>query len=287
LSHQQTIMSMSETENITVWLSLANTVFASIVFVLWYFAIWQEEEEKLENDKVFIVDANDSGMCEKDVDNTDTVGEDFQNNDDKHLYVKPSLNYHDYCCYNQNTAKQTKSTDSVKVKHIPINSDTKITWADVVNKTKTIKSDKTTHAKHGDAIFQWPKHENTVEKLRYQQVTSQNILSEDLQEKLKSLGILRDPETREGEGKGSVDVSVRVSDSARMACKLMDKKKLRITWDNFHAKSRPGPDLAKSRKSHNYQKKNKNSKQSSSVKAGELNWRNLPSQNVMDVVRAV
>jgi len=304
-------MAMYETENITVWLSLANTVFASIAFMLWYFSIWQEEEgEKLDSNKVVIVDTDDCGICEEDTDNSDEVGEVLKNNGDKHLYVKPNLrngenllNYHDYCCYNQTTAKsgqddimQTKRTETVQVKstnssinHVE-DADTKITWAAVVNRNpNTQKSYETMLAKHTEATFQWPKHENAVETLRRRQETFGELISEELQEKLKSFGILRDPETIKGVAPGSL----KISDSARMTAKLMDKKKLRITWDNFQAKSRPGLDSdnesPRQRKSNNYQRKNKNSKQSRSDKAGELNWRLLPSlkpSTCMDTVRS-
>merc|ERR1712152_94943 len=47
---------MVETDNMRAWLSLANTVLVSIAMVLWYFAIWQEEKEEIDESKVVIIE---------------------------------------------------------------------------------------------------------------------------------------------------------------------------------------------------------------------------------------
>merc|ERR1712050_478621 len=47
---------MIETNNMRAWLSLANTVLVSIAMVLWYFAIWQEEKEEIDESKVVIIE---------------------------------------------------------------------------------------------------------------------------------------------------------------------------------------------------------------------------------------
>merc|ERR1712234_30855 len=47
---------MVETDNMRAWLSLANTVLVSIAMVLWYFAIWQEEKEEVDESKVVIIE---------------------------------------------------------------------------------------------------------------------------------------------------------------------------------------------------------------------------------------
>merc|ERR1711872_24550 len=54
-SHLKQNSAEMETENLTVWLSLANTVFASIAFMIWYMGIGQEDE-KLDESKVIIID---------------------------------------------------------------------------------------------------------------------------------------------------------------------------------------------------------------------------------------
>merc|ERR1712106_683086 len=119
----------------------------------------------------------------------------------------------------------------------------------------------------GKATFQWPKHENTIEQLRSGQEQSLGRISQEVKDKLESLGIMRDCATRQNVGMDSI----KVSDSARLSAKLIGKKQVRITWDNFMAKSRPGLklDSERQRKPQNYQRKNKNAKQSKSDNAGK------------------
>jgi len=305
-------MAMSEMENITVWLSLANTVFASIAFVIWYFAIWQEDEEKFDAKKVLIVD--DHEINDKDdIHGSDTDDEDLKSNDDKHLYVKPSLrtgdnmlNYHDYCCYYQNTIKHemtdvkdaqddikhTKYVRSANAESkIVENADTKDTMVAKVIKDPSAQLDmKTTLAVPAKATFQWPKHENTIEQLRAGQEQSIGRISQEVQDKLESLGIMRDCAARQQVGMNNI----KVSDSARLSAKLIGKKQVRITWDNFMAKSRPGlkldSDSPRQRKPQNYQRKNKNAKQSKPDNAGKPTTsfiRTFKPENCINLVRVV
>jgi len=303
-------MAMSEMENITVWLSLANTVFASIAFVIWYFAIWQEDEEKFDAKKVLIVD--DHEINDKD-DIHGSDDEDVKSNDDKHLYVKPSLrnddnmmNYHDYCCYYQNTIKHdmtdvkdaqddikhTKYVRSANAESKVVeNADTKDKMVAEVIKDPSAQLDmKTTLAVPAKATFQWPKHENTIEQLRAGQEQSIGRISQEVQDKLESLGIMRDCAARQNVGMDSI----KVSDSARLSAKLIGKKQVRITWDNFMAKSRPGlkldSDSPRQRKPQNYQRKNKNAKQSKSDNAGKQTSsfiRTFKTESCVNLVRAI
>merc|ERR1712121_371549 len=56
---------MVETDNMRAWLSLANTVLVSIAMVLWYFAIWQEEKEEIDESKVVIIENDkENRKCE-------------------------------------------------------------------------------------------------------------------------------------------------------------------------------------------------------------------------------
>merc|ERR1712121_249823 len=64
--HRRT-MDMLETENMRAWLSLANTVLVSIAMVIWYFAIWQEEKEEIDESKIIIIeDEKERKGCEID-----------------------------------------------------------------------------------------------------------------------------------------------------------------------------------------------------------------------------
>eukprot|EP00092_Neocalanus_flemingeri_P032955 GFUD01035837.1.p1 GENE.GFUD01035837.1~~GFUD01035837.1.p1 ORF type:complete len:315 (-),score=106.56 GFUD01035837.1:108-1052(-) len=302
------------TENITVWFSVANTLFASIAFILWYFAIWQEKEEKFDADKVLFIDADDHGKCDNDgnhakheADTSDTADEELKSNDDKHLYVSPGLrngdnmlNYRDYCRYYQNTSKQglagkDAQEDIKQTKHVkafPV--DTENTKIKTVEDADTKKTENTeaTHARSAQphikatltlpkkATFQWPKHENTIEQLRSVQAQSRAGISQAVLDKLQSLGIMRDsvqPPSAQAAG------SVRVSASARVSAKLCGNKQVRIAWDNFMAKSRPGLDLDSGKTRHtnsqNNNRKNKNKNLSKAANAEK------PSKNFFPLIR--
>merc|ERR1712112_561364 len=74
---------MVETENMRAWLSLANTVLVSIAMVIWYFAIWQEEKEEIDESKIIIIeDEKERKGCEIDK-NTKGI------KDDKGEFEKP------------------------------------------------------------------------------------------------------------------------------------------------------------------------------------------------------
>ena len=81
---------MAVTENITVCLSLANTVFASIAFVIWYVQPGQEDHKKADESKVVIIDGDNVEdmyeQCNGDA-TKDKVHIDTDSNDEKHLYV--------------------------------------------------------------------------------------------------------------------------------------------------------------------------------------------------------
>eukprot|EP00092_Neocalanus_flemingeri_P038474 GFUD01041885.1.p1 GENE.GFUD01041885.1~~GFUD01041885.1.p1 ORF type:complete len:335 (-),score=118.42 GFUD01041885.1:21-944(-) len=307
-------MAVLETENITIWFSVANTLFASIAFILWYFAIWQEEEEKFDADKVIIIDADDHVKHEADT--SDTADEEVKSNDDKHLYVSPGLrngdnmlNYRDYCRYYQNTTKQGLSAgkdaqddieQTKRVKAFPVDTEnTKIKTVEDAD-TKNTENKEATQAPSAQphikatltlpkkATFQWPKHENTIEQLRSAQAQSRAGISQAVLDKLQSLGIMRDsvqPPSVQAAG------SVRVSGSARVSAKLCGNKQVRIAWDSFMAKSRPGLDLdSGSPRQTNYKRKNKNKNLSKAANAEKPTKSFFPlirPDNCANFVRAV
>merc|ERR1712098_234696 len=104
------------------------------------------------------------------------------------------------------------------------------------NETKHIEFQNTKIAKKVSlgATFQWPRHNDTMEKLRSSQDCDRYKLETDILDRLELLGIRRNtPATTE------TDNTVPLADCARLSGKLLGKK-VRITWDNFLAKSRPG-----------------------------------------------
>eukprot|EP00092_Neocalanus_flemingeri_P006154 GFUD01006625.1.p1 GENE.GFUD01006625.1~~GFUD01006625.1.p1 ORF type:complete len:315 (+),score=101.99 GFUD01006625.1:56-1000(+) len=314
-------MTVLATENMTVWLSLANTLFASIAFILWYFAIWQEEEDKVYADNIIIIDADDHGKCDNDgnhakheADTGDTGDEEVKSNE--HLYVCPGLRNGDntvnYCDYYQNTTKQGVTPGKEAQDDIKQTKCVKAVDADAKNiKITTVEHADTKNTEHTDVIlapsaqphikatltlpkkatFQWPKHENTIEQLRSAQAQSRAGISQAVLDKLQSLGIMRDsvqPPSAQAAG------SVRVSASARVSAKLCGNKQVRIAWDSFMAKSRPGLDLdsGKTRQtnSHNNKRKNKNKNLSKAANAEKPTKSFFPlirPDNCANFVRAV
>merc|ERR1712083_502758 len=49
-------MNMEATDTVVEWISFANTFLASFIIVLWYFAIWQEDKEDIDETKVTIME---------------------------------------------------------------------------------------------------------------------------------------------------------------------------------------------------------------------------------------
>jgi len=271
---------MDETSNIPVLVSLANTVFVSIVFVFWYFGfqMWQEEGSKQEENKEVIINAEESN-CKAEVGNDESAPGEIKNNDEKHLYVKNGenvLNNGYTFCYHQNATNKYANED------LQINTANK-------NNVSTEAVVQEQSEKLSDTTFQWPEHETTIENLRsYQNKTP---VSQSLLEKLDCLGIRRD-DTKPLEGQ-DMDTSVKVCDRARRSGQLANRKHIRITWDNFLAKARPGLEMdadLSPRKSHNYQRKQKNMKQNKLETSGKQTTnfiRKIKPDNCVNFVRVL
>merc|ERR1712048_950377 len=95
-----TRMDFKDQTNSSSWISLINTVFASIailpVFLVWFLGIITDSIEEKENhgDRVIILDENDTEELQE------------PNGEEKHLYVIPNLRkdsnllkYQQYCTY--------------------------------------------------------------------------------------------------------------------------------------------------------------------------------------------
>merc|ERR1711923_442619 len=158
----------------TLWISLLNTVFASLAFMVWYLVRVEDQSGKLqEEDIVKIVEE------EKDKEIPDT-------NEEKHLYVKSdlrtatnSLQYTEYCGYDAKTSASIKSTENEEYKEIP-----KV--ENPVVKKEVILAEP----------FKWPRQDDVIESMRAMQSNSSQI-SNDLMEKLSANGILRKPSEHE------------------------------------------------------------------------------------------
>merc|ERR1712025_1373223 len=160
-SHMQR-RTMVETDNMRAWLSLANTVLVSIAMVLWYFAIWQEEKEEIDESKVVIIENdNENRKCEN---QTTTKVFEHDNNE----YEIPRQKSESSQEKEENNAMDTKQneqrdTESQNIKKVCLG-----------------------------PTFQWPCHEDTVEDLREGKNNNRQELGEDILDRLESLGIKRD-----------------------------------------------------------------------------------------------
>merc|ERR1712141_770603 len=98
--HDQIRMDFKDQANSTSWISLINTVFASIaflpVFLVWFLGIITDSIEEKENhgDRVIILDENDTEELQE------------PEGEGRHLYVIPNLrkdsnlmSYQQYCTY--------------------------------------------------------------------------------------------------------------------------------------------------------------------------------------------
>merc|ERR1719350_1716637 len=81
----------------------------------------------------------------------------------------------------------------------------------------------------GPTTFQWPQNANVLESAR---PTTSTVLSSALEDKLKDLGIFRTV--------GAEGSNCQVEGAARRCGLELTKKQVRVSFDTFMAKSRPG-----------------------------------------------
>merc|ERR1712025_861669 len=157
---------MVDTDNMRAWLSLANTVLVSIAMVLWYFAIWQEEKEEIDESKVVIIENDkENRKCEN---QTTTKSFEHDNNE----YEIPRQKSESCQEKEENNAMDTTQ-----------------------NEQKDTESQNTKAAIKKVCLgptFQWPSHKDTVENLREGNRKNRQELGEDILDRLESLGIRRD-----------------------------------------------------------------------------------------------
>merc|ERR1712013_574557 len=298
--HRRT-MHMLETENMRAWLSLANTVLVSIAMVIWYFAIWQEEKEEIDESKIIIIedekerkggeiDKNTKGIKDdkgefenpkekqtnKDDEIANKIEEDFiqvEQQETDSVGVTFQWPRHKDTMEEVRSCKHELEDDVLdKLESLGIRRDskcgeTKDAEQDTLisrdpadentNKTESQELEipkpiKTIRKISLGATFQWPRHNDTVEELRAYKDDYKYELGSDVLDRLQSMGIRRKSEDTKA------DTTVPLADTARLSGKLLGKK-VRICWDNFLAKSRPGleneAELPRPNKSLNKRKK--------------------------------
>merc|ERR1712209_136853 len=200
----------------TLWISLLNTVFASLAFMVWYLVRVEDTSSKIEEeDIVKIVEEEKEEKV-------------FESNEEKHLYVKSDLRtaniilqYTEYCGYDAKTSASIKAPDNEEYKEIP-----KIEKP--VVKKEVILAEP----------FQWPKQDDVIESMRSLRSNNNSQISNELLEKLSANGILRKP-TKHEEDANSTN-SVKLSELAKITGKSLPRKSAYVIWDVFQATSRPG-----------------------------------------------
>merc|ERR1711892_509417 len=273
--HSQT-MDMLETEKVTVWLSLANTVLVSIAIVVWYFAISQEEKEEIDETKIVIIgeDKCEESKAQDINERKLTIIEDLMQKEERldNEYEKTeTLIDEDDNCYQQTTIdKDTKEVSiEEEVNHSEDDSEPGVQTLP----TQQITPEAVKNVFLGPT-FQWPRHADTVEHLRSLRDQSRAEISQDLLDRLQSMGIRRDSPNQ------SVS-TVPVSDSARLSGISLGRR-VRISWDTFLAKSRPGLGMdADSPK----QRKPTNKKKKKSVKGWKEENMKKQSKSFVEIIR--
>jgi hypothetical protein len=204
--------------------SLGNTLLASIVCLLWYvFGLWEEKDKVSEEASVT--------SAAKKVRSVDKE-ENFNNGSARHLctsrtgvegghlYMLPEEGRHLLVEQAKQRQEEIQSTMQLKEEKAPITPEEK--------KTTTTKSLDVRN--EGPTLFQWPQNANVLESAR---PTTSTVLSSALEDKLKDLGIFRTGGTAEGS-------NCQVEGAARRCGLELTKKQVRVSFDTFMAKSRPG-----------------------------------------------
>merc|ERR1712119_247206 len=213
LPDHPTRMDFKDQANSSSWISLINTVFASIavlpVFLVWFLGIITDSIEEKENhgDRVIILDENDTEELQE------------TNVEERHLYVIPNLRkdsnlmkYQQYCAY---PGQDCQARPELKENENLIT-----------------------------APFQWPANSDVIEQLRTFQ-NQNSALSYEVKKKLEDVGILR-----QNTGSDGHISQVKIEDHAWLSGHNIPKKQVHAFWDEFETKARPGLQLDDSTPNH-------------------------------------
>merc|ERR1712209_82432 len=205
-------------------ITLGNTLLASIVCLLWYvFGLWEDKDKvgeessrltsAVEKKKVTRVDKEEVTCT-----NGSTPGHlssrPEEKEEEQRLYMLPEQGRQ--LIIDQIKLRQEESAMQLKEEKTLVEVETKKkkTTSDVRKQTMT--------------LFQWPQNAAVLESTL---PTTLNGLSSDLEDKLKDLGIFR---------AGGDDDGSQVEGAARRCGLELTKRQVRVSFDTFMAKSRPG-----------------------------------------------
>merc|ERR1712004_740245 len=204
--------------------TLGNTLLASIVCLLWYvFGLWEEKDKvgeesstltsAIEKKKVMRVDKEEVACT-----NGSTPGHLSsrpEEEEEQRLYMLPEQGRQ--LIFDQIKLRQEESAMQLKEEKTSIEEESK--------KKKTTSDVR----KQTISVFQWPQNAAVLESGL---PNTSNSLSSDLEVKLKDLGIFRAGGDDDGIG--------QVEGAARRCGVELTKKQVRVSFDTFMAKSRPG-----------------------------------------------
>merc|ERR1719494_1501612 len=205
-------------------ITLGNTLLASIVCLLWYvFGLWEDKDKvgessrltcAIEKKKVTRVDKEEVACT-----NGSTPGHlssrPEEKEEEQRLYMLPEQGRQ--LIIDQIKLRQEESAMQLK--------EEKTSTEEGPKKKKTT----TDVRKQTMTVFQWPQNAAVLESTL---PTTSNSLSSDLEDKLKDLGIFR---------AGGDDDRIGQVEGAAKRCGLeLTKKQVRVSFDTFMAKSRPG-----------------------------------------------
>merc|ERR1711994_152359 len=204
-------------------ITLGNTLLASIVCLLWYvFGLWEDKDKvgeesgtltsAVEKKKVTRVDKEEVACT-----NGSTPGHlsSRPEEEEQRLYMLPEQGRQ--LTIDQIKLRQEESAMQLKEEKTSIEEEPK--------KKKTTSDVR----KQTISVFQWPQNAAVLESTL---PTTSSGLSSDLEDKLKDLGIFR-------EG-GDDDGISQVEGAARRCGGELTRKQVRLSFDTFMAKSRPG-----------------------------------------------
>merc|ERR550534_2856779 len=137
-----------------------------------------------------------------------------------HLYMLPEEGRHLLVEQAKKRQEEIQSTMQLKEEKATIAAEEKKTTA---TKSLDVRNE-------GPTTFQWPQNANVLESAR---PTTSTVLSSTLEDKLKDLGIFRTGGAAEGS-------NCQVEGAARRCGLELTKKQVRVSFDTFMAKSRPG-----------------------------------------------
>merc|ERR1712223_195191 len=206
-------------------ITLGNTLLASIVCLLWYvFGLWEEKDKvgeesgtltsAIEKEKVTRFDKEEVACT-----NGSTPGQlssrPEEEEEEQRLYMLPEQGRQ--LIIDQIKLRQEQSAMQLKEEKTSVEEEPKKrkTTSDVRNQTMT--------------VFQWPQDAAVLECAL---PNTSSGLSNDFEDKLKDLGIFR-------EG-GDDDGISQVEGAARRCGVELTRKQVRLSFDTFMAKSRPG-----------------------------------------------